>query len=128
MTKEKLPQEYLEWISEEKRLSEKAYQKVSLHSSFVSRKSKPQVFSTQLSVFRIGVTRMIAAALVVIAIGLSLWFNRDKIFSPAPKYTEEQIALSFEHAVKALTAYSSSLNKGFDKLQSLPKTLKDDAR
>lgn len=128
MDKEKLPKEYVEWIEAEKTLSEAAYQEylnskpelhVNRHSSLVSRKTGSKVFRNSL-------TRIVAAAVVVIVVGISILINKDRIFNPAPKYTKEQIALSYEHAIKALTAYSSSLNKGFDKLQSLPKITKDD--
>lgn len=120
MDKEKLPKEYVEWIEAEKTLSEAAYQE------YLNSKPETQVIRAQFSVFRNSLTRIVAAAVVVIVVGISILINKDRIFNPAPKYTKEQIALSYEHAIKALTAYSSSLNKGFDKLQSLPKITKDD--
>lgn len=121
MDKEKLPKEYGEWVEAEKALSELAYQE------YLNSKPETQVIRAQFSVFRNSLTRIVAAAVVVIVVGISILINKDRIFNPAPKYTEEQIALSYKHAIKALTAYSSSLNKGFDKFQSLPsKITKDD--
>lgn len=120
MTKEKLSQEYLDWVEGEKNLSEKAY------LDFKKQNPGLKVIRTQSSVFRNSLTRVIAAAVLVVALGLSVWLSKDRIFDSSPKYTKEQIALSYEHTLKALAVYSSSLNKSFEKLQSLSTKLKQD--
>ena len=120
MDKEKLPPGYQDWIETEKRESQEAYLK------YLKQKPQFQVPSLQFSVFRNTMTRIVAAAVVVVVLSVSIWISRDKIFNTAPKYTEEQIALSYQHTIKALTAYSSSLNKGFDKIQSLPSKITND--
>lgn len=120
MTKEKLSQEYLDWVEGEKNLSEKAY------LDFKKQNPGLKVIRTQSSVFRNSLTRVVAAAVLVVALGLSVWLSKDRIFDSSPKYTEEQIALSYEHTLKALAVYSSSLNKSFKKLQSLSTKLKQD--
>ncbi|MEA1876097.1 MAG: hypothetical protein U9N86_04475 [Bacteroidota bacterium] len=126
MNKEEVNKEYWDWVEGEKRESQEAYQdyrknnpKIDVFrpSSFVFRKS---------SVFRKSFTRIVAAAVLVVVLGLSVFLSRDKIFNLAPKYTEEQIALSYEHTLKTLAVYSSSLNKSFEKLQSLSTKLKQD--
>lgn len=135
MNKEEVNKEYWDWVEGEKNLSGKAYldyrkdnPKIDVfrHSSLGNTNQKFLVFRAQSSVFRNSLTRVIAAAVLVVALGLSVWLSKDRIFDSSPKYTKEQIALSYEHTLKALAVYSSSLNKSFEKLQSLSTKLKQD--
>ena len=57
--------------------------------------------------------------MLVLAIGTSMWVKRDIIFKSAPEYTEEQIALSYDQAVRALAVCANSLSVEINKLQNL---------
>ena len=111
MDKENLSREYQDWIEIEKQESLQAFENYKTQQSeLIVRKRKTNLL--QMPVF----VRM-AAAVLIIAMGTTIWLKRDSIFKP--RFTEEQIALSYEHAKKALSVYSKSLSKEFDKLQNL---------
>jgi len=112
MTKQELPKEYLQWIEDEKKLAGELYHD---HKKVVGTGLVPvrQGRSTNRSFF----LRIAAAAVLILAIGSSIWIKRDDIFGP--KYSDEQITLAYEHAVKSLAVCANSLNNEMNKLQKL---------
>ena len=128
MTSEKLPKEYQQWIEEEKSLSEDAYFLFKAEDKRQKAKigHKRKGISTKLS-YKSVILRA-AAAVLVLALGTTMWLKRDTIFKTNPNYTEEQIALSYEHAVKALTMCANSLSSEMSqikKLDQIPESLEE---
>ncbi len=127
MDSEKLPEEYLDWIEAEKKIADEAYLILKAqgsghrtqgagHRAQVGQKDKglrKKVIQRSLLV------RVAAAAVLVLAIGTLMWIKRDIIFKSTPDYTEEQIALSYDQAVRALAVCANSLSVEMDKLQNL---------
>ena len=117
MASEKLPKEYLQWIEEEKAIAHNQYE--SYKKNVGTNIPPPWLGGIQGGTFR-GKTpflRLTAAAVLILTIGTTLWVKKDAIFKP--KYTEEQIALSYEHAVKTLAVCASSLSKEMGQLKKL---------
>ena len=119
MTKDKLPQEYLQWIEEEKTISHNRYKthKDTVGTGLVPVRSWQ---STKRSYF----LRIASAAILVLALGVSMWVKRDAIFKP--KYTEEQIALSYDQTLRALALCANSLSNEMnqlDKLKQIPESI-----
>ncbi|MCK5820317.1 MAG: hypothetical protein KAH17_00455 [Bacteroidales bacterium] len=135
MNKDEINKEYWDWVEGEKRISERAYlnfqkqrskKDVFRHSSLGNTSQKFSVFRTQNSELRAFLTRVIAAAVLVVALGLSIWLSKDKIFDSSPKFTEDQIELAFEHTIKILSHYSQSLNKSFTPLNNIKLEIPND--
>ena len=112
MTKQELPKEYMQWIQNEKKIADDLYNK---HKTVVGTGLVPVLGrrTTKLSYF----LRIAAAAVLVLALGFSVWIKRDDIFKP--NYTEEQIDLAYEHAVKSLAVCANSLSSEISKLQKI---------
>ena len=118
MTKESLHKEYSKWIAEEKLISDEAYRKFKAQGSRLKTQvsQKGKVLGIK---FGYKLIRFTAAAVLVLAVGTSMWIMRDSLFNSKPNYSEEQIALSYEHAVKALSVCANSLSSEMDKLQDI---------
>ena len=117
MTKEKLPKEYLQWMEEEKNISDTAYLLFKAGKQ-EGRKAGSKVKGKRNKIFKTpSIPRFAAAAVLILALGTTMWVKKDDIFKP--KYTEEQIALSYEHAVKALAVCASSLSQEIGQLKKL---------
>ncbi len=123
MTKENLPKDYLEWIKEEKNLARNLYTK---HKTTVGTGLVPVRHwrTTNRSFF----IRIAAAAVLILALGTSLWLKRDAIFKSSPNYTEEQIALSYDQTIRALAVCANSLSGELSqirKLNQIPESLEE---
>ncbi len=109
---------YQEWINHEKREAKEAYERykevISHQSSdFSNLATRNSKFKLRLSPF----ASRIAAAILILTLGTTLWLKRSDLFGP--RYTDEQIAWSYEHTLKTLALYSKNLTEGFDKLQAV---------
>ena len=111
MTKEKLHEEYQQWIEDEKNIAANSYNQYKSTAGTGLVPVRPWRTRKQSFIIRA------AAAILILALGTTMWIKRDDIFKP--KYTQEQIALSYEHAVKALAVCANSLSTEMNKLQKL---------
>jgi len=118
MTKEKLPKGYLYWINAEKEAAEEAYASYKAQGRRQMAKVGLKDNVVRIKAFNnSSFLRVAAAAVLVLALGTSIWIFRDTIFKP--KYTEEQIDLAYQHAVKSLAVCSNSISDEISKLQKL---------
>lgn len=118
MTKEKLHEEYQQWIEEENKIAEDAFFHYKAQGSGLKAQLGSKAEGLRIKVRgRPNFIRMAAAAVLILTLGTTMWIKRDDIFKP--KYTQEQIALSYEHAVKALAVCANSLSTEMNKLQKL---------
>ena len=125
MTSEKLPREYQQWIKDEKTISGTQYNSYKKNGG--EELHPPWIGGTQGGTLRINKSflfRLAAAAVLILAIGTTLWVKKDDIFKP--KYTEEQIALSYDQTIRALAVCAKSLSGEFSqikKLNQIPESL-----
>jgi len=125
MTKDKLPQEYLQWVQDEKKITEEAF----LSFKAEGRRQKAEISLKDKDLrkkayLRPYFLRIASAAILVLALGVSMWVKRDAIFKP--KYTEEQIALSYDQTLRALALCANSLSNEMnqlDKLKQIPESI-----
>ena len=112
MTKQELPKEYLNWIDEERNIAENLYNQ---HKSTVGKGLVP--FLPRQTTNRNLIVRLTAAAVLVLALGVSVWMKRDDIFKP--NYSEEQIALSYDQTLRALAVCANSLKTEMTHLKNV---------
>lgn len=117
MTDNKLSKEYIQWIEDERAIADQAY--IEFRAGKQEGKKAGSRFKGKSIKMesRTFFLRIAAAAVLVLALGFSIWIKRDDIFKP--NYSEEQIALSYEHAVKSLAVCANSLSNEINKLQKL---------
>jgi hypothetical protein len=123
MTKQELSKEYLKWIEDEKQISDNLFHQYKKNLKQITlppaRRGDTGGYEKPARRGDTGgyVFRIAAAAVLVLALGFSMWIYRDSIFKP--KYTPEQIDLAYQHAVKSLAVCSNSISEEMNKLRKL---------
>jgi len=121
MTKQEVPKEYQQWLDEEKQISQNLYND---YKNVVGTGFIPVLpgRTTNRSFF----LRFVAAAILILALGTTLWVKKDDIFKP--NYTKEQIALSYDQTLRALAVCANSLSSemgNIKKINQIPESLSD---
>ncbi len=127
MTSEKLPEEYLQWIEDEKMIAEETYNTFKAEGRGQKAKIRFKDEELRKKVYlRPNFLRFAAAAVLILALGTTMWVKKDDIFKP--KFTEEQIALSYDQTLRALAVCANSLGNEMGKIKKLnqiPESLND---
>ncbi len=128
MTSEKLPEEYLQWIEDENKISSDLYTKYLDEKTSGKDRASAPILNRKHTIIPISksLLRFAAAAVLILALGTTMWVKKDDIFKP--KFTEEQIALSYDQTLRALAVCANSLGNEMGKIKKLnqiPESLND---